>query len=75
MTTTFEIELLSPSDLKERDIDLLRREELYVSGTFQRFFFSVSNERRFLNSTRASGARHSGCGEAVDVVPDESNQG
>ena len=36
-----EYQLMSPSDLRERDLDLLLREELYVSEEFQQFFFSV----------------------------------
>src|ERR1035441_278355 len=34
-------ELMNPSDLRERDIDLLLREELCVSDAFQQFFFSL----------------------------------
>lgn len=36
---------MSPSDLRERDLDLLLREELYVSEEFQQFFFSNLGER------------------------------
>ncbi len=52
-----EPELLNPSDLRERDVDLLLREELYVSETFQRFFFSWFGEQ--LRDAEFVRARHS----------------
>lgn len=36
---------MSPSDLRERDLDLLLREELYVSEGFQQFFFFNLGEK------------------------------
>jgi hypothetical protein len=57
MTIVPEFELLSPSDLRERDVDLLLREELYVSEGFQQFFFSFFGER--FNDAEFVCARHS----------------
>jgi hypothetical protein len=57
MTTPSELELLNPSDLRERDVDLLLREELYVSEPFQRFFFSHFGEQ--LRAAEFVRARHS----------------
>jgi hypothetical protein len=50
------IELLSPTDLRERDVDLLLREELYVSKAFQRFFSMLGGDFR---GSRFVRARHS----------------
>jgi len=51
------VDLLRPADVREHDIDLLLREELYVSEEFRGFFFKFFETK--IDNPTSLGVRHS----------------